>query len=67
MYLGLHMRDHTETKTSIIKNLLVGKDSVAATLVCSIVMICHSVMIKGQYNSIYFIKRLEESCEEIIS
>lgn len=46
------MRDHTKTKTSIIKTLLVGKDSVAVTLVHSMAMTCHSAIAKGQYNSI---------------
>lgn len=52
MYLGLHMRDHTKTKTSIIKNLLVGKDSVAVTLVHSMAITRHSAVIKGKYNII---------------
>lgn len=46
------MRDHTKTKTLIIKNLLVGKDSAAVTLVCSKAMTHHSDIIKGQHNSI---------------
>lgn len=46
------MRDHTKTKTAIIKNMIDGKDFVSATLVCSMAVTGHSALIKGQYNSI---------------
>lgn len=52
MCLGLNIRDHTKTKTAIIKNMIDGKDFVCATLACSMAVTGHSALIKGQYNRI---------------